>query len=152
MSLASWVHLRKGRSWTATRSDEDMEVFRQGSLCLSVGKKKGTWRKNRTTVRAVIITSRKSVEYLERERDRHRGQGCSKVSYTKKESDLAEVRRDLMLLKDYMNMWLQTQRKPHQQLRNQTKSGFGFWPWSSQPGAQRHLYLNVFSWPHFKWM
>lgn len=40
MSLASWVHLRKGRSWTTTRSDEDMEVFRQGSLCLPVGKKK----------------------------------------------------------------------------------------------------------------
>lgn len=39
MSLASWAHLRKGRSWT-TRSDEDMEVFRQGSLCLRVGKKK----------------------------------------------------------------------------------------------------------------
>lgn len=39
MFLASWVHLRKGRSWTATRHDEDTEVFRQGGLSLSVHKK-----------------------------------------------------------------------------------------------------------------
>jgi len=39
MSLASRLHLRKSRSWTATKPDEDREVFRQGGLCLSVGKK-----------------------------------------------------------------------------------------------------------------
>lgn len=35
MSLALWVHLRKGRSWTAIRPATDMEVFRQGGLSLS---------------------------------------------------------------------------------------------------------------------
>lgn len=52
----------------------------------------------------------------ERKINRHRGQGCSGISHTRKESDLAEVSRDLMLLKGYRNMRLRTQRKHHQQL------------------------------------
>lgn len=45
----------------------------------------------------------RQIQDSERKRDRHRGQCCSGISHTRKESDLAEGSRDLMLLKGYRN-------------------------------------------------
>lgn len=45
----------------------------------------------------------REIQDTERKREKHRGQHCSGISHTRKESDLAEGSRDLMLVKGYRN-------------------------------------------------
>lgn len=69
-----------------------------------MGKKNGTWHKVRTAVRtgreqAMEISGHKLLSRRQAE-----GQSWYRVSYTRKEGEPAEVRRDLMPLKDYRNI------------------------------------------------